>query len=264
MITGVDVSKWQGTIDWSNFHLDFAMIKVSEGVGFVDPSFSRNNSEVVKRGIPHGFYHYVYGSGNTPEEEANFFLDTLKQLDPGEVLAIDFEEPSKVANPVDYVRRMAQVMMDRVGVKPLIYLNSSLCNGYDWTPVVNLGCGLWIANYGSDTGSPQGEPSFSHWPFYAMWQYTSVGRADGISATVDLNQFFGTVEQFKKYGYQAPVSTTTTTTTTLMPSTTTTTTTLPQTTTTTTTVVPTPPTLYDWFMNIWQIIVAFLKQYKKG
>lgn len=288
MITGVDVSRWQGEIDWSKFNLDFAIIKVSEGVGFVDPQFSRNNTEVCNRGIAHGFYHYVYGSGNRPEEEANFFLDTMGQLAEGEVLALDFEEPDKVGNAVDYIRRMAQVIIDRVGVKPLIYLNSSLLSRYDWTPVSNMGCGLWIANYGINDGKPNQYPDSQEWPLYAMWQYTSKGSAKGIAGPVDMNQFFGTVAQFKAYGYhaaqpttttttQVPATTTTTTeapvttTTTEAPVTTTTTelpvttTTTVESTTTTTTVVPQPDqTLYDWLMMVWKIITDFLKQYKKG
>lgn len=276
MINGIDVSHYQGNIDWSKFDQDFALIKVTEGTTYVDPMWFSHNKEVVKRGIAHGFYHFLRGGDAIAE--ANFFASKLGSLDQGEILMIDFEVA--LDNPVPYCLEFAKQLAARFnGLRALIYMSESVVLAHDWQPLVDYGCGLAVAKYGTNTGQPQGSPKTGKWPFWAIWQYTSKGRVNGVSTDVDRDQFNGTKEQFLKYGYQLPITTTTTTTeatttttTTIEPlpePTTTTTTTIepsPEpTTTTTTTLNPAPPNgdvmkffvalynwLKDWFSKNWQ------------
>jgi lysozyme len=101
MIRGIDVSKWQGTIDWDKVSksTSFAIIKSTEGSSYKDPMFIRNRDEARRVGIAHGFYHFANPDtvANDPEREAEFFVATIGTLQVGEVLALDLGRDLVVA-----------------------------------------------------------------------------------------------------------------------------------------------------------------------
>ena len=74
---GIDVSSWQGNIDFSRVKqagIDIVYIRVSEGTGFVDPYFKQNYENAKANGLKVGFYHYVTARNEKEaKEEANFF-----------------------------------------------------------------------------------------------------------------------------------------------------------------------------------------------
>lgn len=216
MIHGCDISKWQGQIDFDQLaaEMEFVVIRSSYGVGKTDQQFTRNRDEARRVGIHHGFYHYAYPQWkddtgaihyNDPEAEAAWFLEVVGKLQTGEFLALDFEE--SWATPVDWCLRFLTYIRDHLnGYKPLVYLNQSLINAHDWSPVVAGDFGLWVARYGANTGfvDESHAPSAGAWPFYAMWQYTSKGSVAGLSP-LDLNRFYGDKDQLWLYGYQGTV-----------------------------------------------------------
>ena len=62
-IQGIDVSRWQGEIDWAKVKdagTRFAFIKATEGGDHVDPNFKRNWIEAKRHGVPRGAYHFVW------------------------------------------------------------------------------------------------------------------------------------------------------------------------------------------------------------
>lgn len=201
MIVGNDISGWQGDVNYDLYvhHTNFLIIKATEGVGYTDKKFLRNQSEARRKGIPLGYYHFARPDlKNQPEAEADYFLKVVGQLREGEMLCLDYEP---VSNPFPVVL-WCQVFLTRVfnktGVRPLIYLNKSQVRTFDWSPVVAGNFALWLASY-------DGEPFTGQWGAMAMQQWTSKQQVPGISGNVDGNWFFGTVEQFKAYGYHAPV-----------------------------------------------------------
>ena len=105
-------------------------------------------------------------------------------------------------NPVEWCRIFIQTVIDKTGVRPLIYMNTSTENSYDWSPIVNLNIGLWVADYRM---GPEANVPIKHWPTYVMHQFTSSGSEPGIDGRVDVNEWFGTKEQFNLYGWHAPV-----------------------------------------------------------
>jgi GH25 family lysozyme M1 (1,4-beta-N-acetylmuramidase) len=207
-IVGNDVSRWQGTINWDIYKVNtnFCILKATEGTGFVDPEFVRNQSEGHRTGVPLGFYHFARPDlGNSPQAEVDFFLSKLGPLTEGEVLVLDYEPPSQNAGHIAWCRTWLDYVFSKNGVRPLIYLNQSQISTFDWSPVVNGGYGLWIAAYTNDPNNNTFNDG--EWPFTAMQQWTNAQRVPGIlngTGAVDGNVFFGDLATFKRYGYKPP------------------------------------------------------------
>lgn len=200
---GNDISRWQGDVNFDTLknNCQFLIIKASEGVGFVDPKFSRNKSEARRVGLPLGYYHFAHPDlGNFPETEAEYFLKTIGELQLGELLVLDYEPPNQKQTDVDWCRKWLDYVYSKTGVRALIYLNQSQVKKFNWQSVVDGGYGLWIAAY---TGDPtKNNYEKGQWTFAAMQQWTNAQQVPGISGNVDGNVFFGTLDTLKKYGYR--------------------------------------------------------------
>ena len=84
-------------------------------------------------------------------------------------------------------------------VRAILYASRSPINSYNWSSVANADYGLWVADYGSNTGTPGNKPVVKWWPFYILWQYTSRGRISTYGGNVDLNYFYGDADTWRKY-----------------------------------------------------------------
>lgn len=202
MITlGNDVSKYQGDIDYSVFknNSQFVIAKTTEGVGYIDPKFSRNQSEARRVGLLFGYYHFARPDlGNSSEAEAEYFLKVAGQLREGELLALDYECPNQVQSHVDWCRRWLDRVFSKTKVKPFIYLNQAQIRAFNWQSVIDGGYALWVAAY---TGSPTNNTFFAgEFSRAAMQQWTSSQKVPGIVGNVDGNVFFGDMNALKKYG----------------------------------------------------------------
>lgn len=198
---GIDVSRWQGTIDWNaaSAMATFAIIKAggSDGELYTDSQFYRNRDEVRRLGMQRGYYYFA-GGGN-PVQEAEHFVSIIGPLQPGEVVALDFEidHPDPVGYSLSFLIRTTEL----TGAKPLLYTNMNRVLSYDWRPVADSGYHLWGAIYDENPAYFQGGAA---WPRPTIKQYSSAGQVPGISAnTVDMNVFRGTVE-FTEMGYKPP------------------------------------------------------------
>lgn len=201
-----DISRWQYTINWDEFrkHISGVVIKASGGdnILYRDGMLSRNQAEARRVGVPIWYYHYK-GPGN-PEAEADFFLQQIGELKQGEGLVLDDENEGTIN--VEWDRRFAKRIIERTGIRPVIYSNAARITavGNAAKVLVDMNLGLWVAKYGINNGTRQGAgsmPGTGAWPGMAMWQYTSAARIPGVSQnTVDMNVFFGSVADFKAYG----------------------------------------------------------------
>jgi len=199
---GVDVSKWQGTIDWDQVrsHAAFALVKAGgdEDGTYTDGQFACNRDEVRRLGIPHGFYYYA--GGGDPVKEAEHFASIVGKLEPGEVVALDLEidHPDPVGYSLQFLVRAEQLF----GVKPLLYTNMNRVWSHDWRAVVNNGNPLWGAIYDENLYKLP-EPGF--WPEVTIKQFTSKGVIPGITSnTVDLNYFSRNAADFEAMGAPVP------------------------------------------------------------
>lgn len=204
MIKGIDVSRWQGIINWPIVarNIDFAIIKIggSDQGFYPDGQAVRNALEARAAGVPVAFYVYLGGASHTKDEIAHIknLINNVGGLRPGEFICLDWEEENTME--VEYVYEIAKGLIDAGLNPPVIYMNLSYVRRNDWSKVVGLNCGLWVAAWGNNDEHPDTAPPSEEWKMWAIWQYSSTGTVPGISGRVDMNLFQGSVEDFKKYG----------------------------------------------------------------
>lgn len=196
-----DVSRWQGTINWDEFkkHISGVVIKAggADGGLYTDGQLVRNRNEARRVGLPRWYYWYKGGTGS-PEEQARYFVSCIGGLQPGEGLVLDDENEATIN--VDFVCRFADEVKRLTGLTIVLYSNQARFVG-NLQPIKDRNIGAWSAKYGTNSGNPEGNPATAGILPVIMWQYTSTARMGGVTAnTVDMNIFYGTQEQFTKYG----------------------------------------------------------------
>ena len=197
-VRGVDVSSYQGNIDWPllvSQDIDFAYIKATEGSSFRDPCFDQNWQDASETGIRIGAYHFFsFESGG--DTQARNFIDTVKPVDNMLPPVIDVEyygsfsseEKIDVEAVRKELRKMADILTEEYGTKPVIYVSES-----SYKTIV-LGyfedCGLWYRSVYSDI------PADIDW---VLWQYSNRHRLkgyDGKEVYIDMNVFSGNEDEF--------------------------------------------------------------------
>jgi lysozyme len=207
VLTVADVSHHQGKIDWNAFGpaIDAVIIKAGGGDGQDDPlyedsTFRRNRDAARGRGLPR-WYYYFAGCRTGGRQEADHFLTLVNDVSDDEALALDYEPAVPPPNPAAWCTAFIDRVRHLTGKACLFYTNEDRVLTHDWQSVVDICGGLWVAKYGQDDGFPHTLPKTGQWPRAAVWQYTSQKRMPGVSEnTVDMNQFFGDVAQFRAHG----------------------------------------------------------------
>jgi GH25 family lysozyme M1 (1,4-beta-N-acetylmuramidase) len=198
-LEGIDVSHWQGTIDWPTVAASgkrFVIMKATEGTGFVDPMYATNIAGARAAGIKATAYHFASPDA-TPNEavaEADHFVDVAGLVDGDLVPALDLEVTGGLGTTAltSWVRSwLAQVTL-RTGIRPMIYVSPAFWKKYlaDTTWFAANGYRiLWIAHWGvAQPTVPGGNWGGYGWTF---WQYTNCGSVPGISGCVDLDRYNG-------------------------------------------------------------------------
>jgi len=197
-MVGIDISRYQGKIDWSKVRADFVIQKCSQGTSYKDPTYEENKKGCRERGILFGSYHFA--NGDDAAKEAEYFVKTVGLMQEGELLVLDWEIDRP--NYDIWCRTFLDRCFELTGVRPLLYTNEARAK-MNWSAVVGGNYGLWVARYFLNTGykPPLVKPSSGQWPFWAIWQYTSRGRVKGITGNVDMNYSSMSLDTLKKYGY---------------------------------------------------------------
>lgn len=203
---GIDVSRWQGIIDWKkvkNDRIKFAILKATQKGNRKEAKFDINYEGCRNNNIPVGAYHYVY-AGNTAEAkaEAQAVIKALRGKDISCGLWLDMEEDS-IRNlgkkNLSVIINTEADIIRRAGYGVGIYCNK------DWYDNVLDGKGLsrnyyfWIARYPyNDTGKYDQESSLNPESYAVMWQYSSKGKVSGINEYVDLDAAFQDLTRIMK------------------------------------------------------------------
>lgn len=185
---GIDVSEWQGDIDFKKVKeagIEIVYIRAGQGFSYKDAKFERNYEEAKRNGLKVGVYHYMTArSVEDAKLQAKFFVSLIsgKQIDCR--LAMDFESFGNLNR--NQINEIAVAYMDEVkrlsGKEVVVYSNT-----YDAKYVFNNKVAeepLWVAQYG--VNEPQDNGNWRNWIGY---QYSSSGRISGISGNVDLDKF---------------------------------------------------------------------------
>ena len=184
---GIDVSKWQGDIDWQkvkNSGIDFAIIR--EGYGRKDPNqvdkkFLQNYENAKNAGIHLGCYHYSYAdSVDDAKREAEFCIENIngKQFEYPICFDIEDKEQLKLTTRqrTDIIKTFCEEL-ENAGYYAMLYCNLNWLNNYLYSEELIPRFDLWLAQWGIDS------PSVS----CGIWQYTSSGAVDGINGNVDMD-----------------------------------------------------------------------------
>lgn len=204
MIKGIDISNHQKGLNIKNIESDieFVIAKQSEGYGFVDALHDEFKKQSYENNKEFGSYHFARPDlGNTGKIEADFFVRCLGEISDGQILVLDYETPApnlNVNQEVEWCYEFLVRVEELTGIKPLLYINQAYNNKYNWAKVINNGNGIWIASWFNNPDLNY--PPSTKWPFVAIWQYTSSGSVNNWNGRIDRNVFYGTREQFKKYG----------------------------------------------------------------
>lgn len=209
MLKGIDISHHQRGIDLGAIDVDFVICKATEGNGYTDEMCDTFYQKAKSLGKKLGVYHFARPDlGNSPEAEADWFVKETLGYHKEAMLILDWESGN--LKDTTWARKWLDRVYSKTGVKPVIYMSASVMSSANWGDVVAGDYGLWVANYGSNNGTAQEEVfnryPLKYWNFYALWQYTSVGRLNGYNGNLDLNYFSGDGTAWDKYAGGSPSS----------------------------------------------------------
>ena len=189
-MTGIDVSKHQGVIDWQKVKaagIEFAIVRAGYGMyeNQVDSRFAENMAGAKAAGIPVGVYWYSYAvSISEAIREAEACIKTIEPYQSQIVLpvAYDWEDKTQGAMTADTTAACCKAFLDRIaaaGYRPMLYSFSNWLETRLQDPRLDE-FPRWVAHVGVE------KPVCSK-P-YLMWQYSHTGTVSGISGNVDLNE----------------------------------------------------------------------------
>jgi GH25 family lysozyme M1 (1,4-beta-N-acetylmuramidase) len=203
-VQGVDVSNWQGTIDWARVAgagIKFAFLKAAEGkcptcsAAYTDPTYATNRAGANANGIIVGAYDFAQPStvAGAAAAEADHFIDVAlpKTGDLLPILDLETTNGLSVANLQDWVKLWLGEVYARTGVHAAIYCSPSFWSTYmgnsTWFATNGFPV-LWEAHWTSAIGPsvPASTWGSHDWTF---WQYSSSGSVPGISGRVDMDRF---------------------------------------------------------------------------
>jgi len=186
---GIDVSGWQGEVDYrqvSEDGIEIVYIKATEGTTFTNRFYLDAYNNAKANGLKVGFYHYL--TARTIEEgiaEAEYFASVIGNLDSDCRLAMDFESFGSLTR--DEINEISFAFLRRVkeitGKEMVIYSNTNDATNVFSSQLAN-NYPLWVAQYGVSQPTPNG-----NWEVWIGWQYTSSGNVSGIEGNVDRNYF---------------------------------------------------------------------------
>ncbi|CDM56050.1 MULTISPECIES: glycoside hydrolase family 25 protein [Rhizobium] len=197
-VHGVDVSRWQGAIDWQKLRTqgaNFVYIKATDGGDHLDPMFRKNWRDAKQAGIKRGAYHFFYWC-RTAGEQADWFIRNVPReagaLPP--VIDVEWNGESSCKRRIspERVREKMQVFMDKLekhyGQRPIIYTAPDFYR--DNLKGAFLNYPFWLR---SVAAHPSKVYPGRRWVF---WQYSGSGISHGVDGRIDLNVFHGSEDDW--------------------------------------------------------------------
>lgn len=196
---GIDVSSYQGNIDWAKVksQIDFAIIRCGYGDDITsqdDNQFLNNVNGCISNGIPFGVYLYSYAKNLAGNESIASEIEHCKRL-LSQIsvrpfcIYIDMEDDSTAYLGKLMLSNFALEFcqqLSSLGYKTGVYANENWFKNYlDVKAIAEQGYSIWCAKYSTD--KPNIDAS------YDIWQYSSNGVISGISGNVDMNEMYNDI-----------------------------------------------------------------------
>lgn len=189
LYNGIDVSTWQGTINFREVKedgIEVVYIKATQGSDYIDPHFERNYRKAKENNLKIGLYHFLTAR-NTEEarDEADFFSSVISKKEIDCRLAMDFEVFGRL-NRTE-INEISKAFLERVeertGKEMVIYSDSSNArNVFDEELARKYP--IWVAEYGVREPFNNGK-----WQTWVGFQYADNGRIRGIRGFVDKDYY---------------------------------------------------------------------------
>ena len=212
-INGIDVSHWQGTIDWNqvkNSGIAFAYAKASQGTTITDPMFATNVQGARAAGLPIGAYHYAnptapYSSDQAIAEAQNFVnvMQNAGMGDFGDIMPVlDLEQPASTGTLTsDEIASWGRVFVDTVksltNRQVMIYTGDWFVEQYNDFGGQLSDIPVWIAAW-TRYGNTQ-PPAVGGWTQWTAWQYSDQGSVPGVTGAVDLDYGPTSIDALRGY-----------------------------------------------------------------
>jgi lysozyme len=202
VVQGVDVSVYQGNVDWptvAGTGIVFAVARISDGMS-LDSKFSQNWSGMKSAGLVRGAYQF-FEPADDPTTQANIVIQAVGMLGQDDLPVVADMEVSggqSAATIVSKLNTWVAAVQAGTGRAPMIYTAPGFWN----SSVASSSFGnlpLWAANWG--VTCPNLATGWSNWD---VWQYSDMGTVSGITGAVDLDEFNGSLEQLKQFANGAP------------------------------------------------------------
>ncbi|MCL6708288.1 glycoside hydrolase family 25 protein [Pseudomonas sp. R2.Fl] len=200
-VHGVDVSRWQGDIDWPKLRTqgaNFAYIKATDGGDHVDPMFRKNWRGAKEAGLKRGAYHFFYWC-RVASQQAEWFIKNVPNdpdaLPPVIDVEYNAESSCRFRLSPEKAREKMQVFMDilerHYGKRPVIYTapdfyKDNLAGHFKNYP-------FWLR---AVAAHPSKVYPKRNWVF---WQYSGSGLSQGVDHKIDLNVFGGSVDDWHNW-----------------------------------------------------------------
>ena len=201
-IRGIDVSKYQGDVDWDaakNSGVAFAWLKSTEGGDRVDDLFDANWKRAGAAGVPRGAYHFWYHC-RPGIEQARWFIENVPRDSVSLPPAIDIEwtpySPTCTVRPprdelVREVGEMSDALERHYGKRPILYVpidvhRDRLVGAFPHHE-------FWLRSV-----KEHPEKVYEDRPF-RFWQYTATGQVAGVAGEVDRNAFAGSDRDWQRW-----------------------------------------------------------------
>lgn len=188
MYKGVDVSQWQGTIDWkkvADAGIQFAIIRCAKQDLSVDPFFEVNYKGAKANGLKVGAYKYSYATTvEDAKDEAWVTVNALRGKQFEAKVWLDLEDKCQQNLDKELLYEIVKTWLEIVkgeGYEVGIYCNQYWFKSILTDKIKALTKNFWIAKW-SDKKPELGE---------VAWQYSSEGRVDGIKGYADMNYYYG-------------------------------------------------------------------------
>lgn len=187
---GIDVSKWQGVINWQKVKtagVNYAIIRAGYGnlVSQKDPMFDTNMVNAEKAGINRGVYWYSYATSvEDAYKEADACYEVIKNYHFEYPLVFDIEDKCQTGLSTATVSAIIDAFCSRMesrGYFVSVYSYASFLNTKVYKSTLDRYC-VYVAHFNV------AKPDINH--SYAIWQYSSTGRVDGIDTVVDLDKCY--------------------------------------------------------------------------
>lgn len=202
-LLGIDISNWQAGIKPGALPIDFAIVKATEGTGYVSPSFRSQADSTLAGGKLLGIYHFARPSRSGATAEAAHFVNAVRPYLGRAVLVLDWEDGTTTGQ-TGWAKSFLDEVHRLTGVRPWIYASAAVFRAHDWSAVAK-NYAAWVAGYLANRQNvlaqvalPNGYQPKSGLTV-AAYQYTSTGRVSGWGGNLDMNTFYGDANAWRAY-----------------------------------------------------------------